>query len=95
MKNKPVERNPEGTPQNVWRCKYHHPKFCNVLGHKDARSPFCVMKKANVSKRLAADKAIFQEKVDVEVEKNNALRKYKEIVAITFLLFYDNTAKLI
>ena len=44
IKDAPITRNPNGTPKNLWRCKYHHPKYCDVLGHNDAKSPFCKMK---------------------------------------------------
>ena len=76
IKDAPITRNPKGTPKNLWRCKYHHPKYCDVLGHKDAKSPFCKMKQKNVSDRVAAEKYIFKELVDRQLEISDSIRKY-------------------
>ena len=44
LKEKNVERNPEGAAKKKLRCPYHHPKWCTVLGHNSRRSDTCMMK---------------------------------------------------
>ena len=76
IKDSPVERNPKGTPKEKLRCKYHHADYCDVLGHSDARSPFCKMKMLNVSERKAIEKIIFKETIERQLVITSNLRKY-------------------
>ena len=44
LKENKVERNPKGTPNKKLRCPYHHPNWCNVLGHNSMRDAKCLMR---------------------------------------------------
>ena len=78
VKNSPMmtkQRNPPGTPKEKLRCKYHHPNFCAKLGHRDARSHDCEMKYKSTKERNEAEKIIFHEAVQKELEMMSILRK--------------------
>jgi len=68
-------RNPKGTPAALMRCKFHHPRYCNVLGHTSAASRFCLMKKVPVAECLVIEKLILKEAVDREIIGTQSLRK--------------------
>ena len=87
LKDAPIERNPKGTPKEKLRYQYHHDDYCDVLGHSDARSPFCKMKKLNVSERKAIEKIIFKETIERQLVITSNLRKY--IFKNSKHLFYE------
>ena len=43
VKNLQGVRNPKVIPTAQIRCKFHHPRYCNVLGHSSMVSPLCKM----------------------------------------------------
>ena len=75
VKNLQGVRNPKGTPVDKMRCKFHHPRYCNVLGHSSAASPLCKMKEVSAAERLVVEKAIMKEAVDRELVMTSNLRK--------------------
>ena len=64
---KACERNPEGTPKDLWRCPYHHPLYCQKLGHSSCASNDCAMKVATKEERAAALKVILAAAVQEEM----------------------------
>ena len=55
-------------PKETWTCIYYHPDYCNVKGHKDCRSPFCLMKERSKEGCQAALKVIQNELIEQEVK---------------------------
>ena len=74
------DRNPKGTPQEQLRCPFHHPKYCTLLGHRDARSKVCMMHGKSKEERSAASKVIQKELIDMEVERMKNESKSQNIL---------------
>ena len=69
QKDRNEERNPPGTPQEQLRCPFY-PTYCNVKGHRDARSKVCAMSGKDKQKdRDVAKKSIEAVAVQGEIEK--------------------------
>ena len=70
-KNLPAakDRNPKGTPTEKLRCPFYHPRYCTILGHRDARSKVCAMHGKSKEERDAAMKVITNELIEMEVER--------------------------
>ena len=81
-KNLPTakDRNPKGTPQDKLRCPFHHPNYCTLLGHRDARSKVCMMHGKSKEERSAAAKVIQKELIAIEVEKMKNEGKLQNIL---------------
>ena len=56
-------------PKEAWTYIYYHPDYCTVKGHKDCRSPLCLMTERSKEERLAALKVIQTEQIEEEVKK--------------------------
>lgn len=57
-------QNPKGTLNEKLRCKYHHSKYCDVMGHRDGRIPLYKIKTLNVSEREIIKKYAFKESIE-------------------------------
>ena len=77
VKNSPSssDRNPAGTTKSMLRCRYHHPKYCVVFGHRDARSKECFAHSLSAEERSKVVSEIFNEAIEIEVQKASTLRK--------------------
>ena len=62
------KRNPKGTPKELLKCKYHHPRFCTVLGHSSVTSKSCFMHGTSKEERDAAMRTIMNELVTAELK---------------------------
>ena len=51
-------RNPKNTKNELLRCPYYHPLYCDVLGHTSASSQHCKMKQKSKEERKVALEAI-------------------------------------
>ena len=70
------ERNPEGTPKELYKCPYYHPLYCTALGHTSCANKNCEMKLKTKPERDAALKVILAEAVNVEVDRSAAISEF-------------------
>ena len=80
-----ASRNPKGTPKEEFRCKYNHPKYCVVLGHRDARSKECYAHTLTKKDRDDVAAVIFGELVSEELTNATQKCKYYCTYAYSFL----------
>ena len=65
-------QNPKGTSRETIRSKYHHPKFCMVVGHSSVASKECFMHKCSKRHKEAAFEIIMNELIEKDLkEKTN------------------------
>ena len=57
-----------GVEREKWRCIYHHPDYCVVFGHKDARSKACYAHALDAKERKLVLDSIFKEAVEKQVK---------------------------
>ena len=67
VKNLPQTKNNNDIPKEQWRCKYYHPKFCQKLGHRDARSQDCYANALSKKDRDAVLKVILDDAVQKQL----------------------------
>jgi hypothetical protein len=74
-KVKSIARNPKGTLPSLLKCKFHHERYCQKLGHTRSNHKDCFMLGKTREERDAAEKEIRKELLEQELEKGNTKRK--------------------
>ena len=69
-------RNPKGTPREELKCHYHHPEFCNILDHVDARSKDCFAHGLSAQERDTILSQIFDEAVQKQLSSQENQGEY-------------------
>ena len=74
-KEKSTARNPKGTLPSLLKCRFHHQRYCNKLGHTRSNHKDCFMFGKTREVRDVAEREIRKELLDQELEKGNTKRK--------------------
>ena len=74
-KEKSIARNPKGTLPPLLKCRFHHERYCQKLGHTRSNHKDCFMFGKTREVRDVAEREIRKELLEQELEKGNTKRK--------------------